>query len=126
MPRVRSGARLRIVLAECGWTWLPPLLWRLDKEWKGLQREIPWVTRPPSATLREHVRATVQPLDAPPEPQRLVEVIEQLGSDAFLLHASDFPHPHAATLEATLGGLAPSGLLARVREENPRSVYRLP
>ena len=38
---------LRVVLLESGFGWLPPLLWRLDKEWKGLRREIPWVKHAP-------------------------------------------------------------------------------
>ena len=37
---------LRVVVAECGFAWLPPLLWRFDKDWKGVWREVPWVKRP--------------------------------------------------------------------------------
>ena len=37
---------LRVVLIECGFAWLPPLLWRFDKDWKGVWREVPWVKRP--------------------------------------------------------------------------------
>lgn len=116
---------LRIVLAEGGWTWLPALLWRLDKEWKGLQREIPWVKRSPSAAIREQVRLTVQPIDAPPEPRFLLEVLDQLGSDRMLVHSSDFPHPHAVELEEALVGLLPTGYARRVRDTNPRELYRL-
>ena len=54
---------LRVALLEGGFTWLPSLMWRLDKEWKGLRRDIPWVRRPPSETIRERVRLSVQPLE---------------------------------------------------------------
>jgi hypothetical protein len=26
---------LRVMVTECGFAWLPPLLWRFDKDWKG-------------------------------------------------------------------------------------------
>jgi predicted TIM-barrel fold metal-dependent hydrolase len=58
---------LRVALIEGGFTWLPPFLWRIDKEWKGIRREIPWVKRAPSEYIRQHMRFSLQPLDAPPE-----------------------------------------------------------
>ena len=39
---------LRVVLLECGFAWLPPLLWRFDKDWKAIWREVPWVKEKPS------------------------------------------------------------------------------
>jgi predicted TIM-barrel fold metal-dependent hydrolase len=83
---------LRIVLIEAGFTWLPPLMWRFDKNWKGLRREIPWVDRLPSEIIRESVRLTAQPLDEPEEPDRLLEVVDRLGSDRMLMFSTDYPH----------------------------------
>src|SRR5947209_7024396 len=31
---------LRVALVEGGWTWLPSLMWRIDKDWKGLRRAV--------------------------------------------------------------------------------------
>jgi predicted TIM-barrel fold metal-dependent hydrolase len=83
---------LRIVLVEAGFTWLPPLMWRFDKNWKGLRREVPWVDRLPSEMIRESVRLTAQPLDEPAEPERLLEVVDRLGSDRMLMFSTDYPH----------------------------------
>lgn len=85
---------LRVVIAEGGWTWLPSLMWRLDKEWKGLRFEIPWVNTAPSELIRKHMRFTLQPIDAPPLPEQLVQTLEQLESDEMLLYSSDYPHWH--------------------------------
>jgi len=83
---------LRVVLLGSGVTWLPSLLWRLDKNWKGVRREVPWVDRPPSEIVRSQVRLTVRPFDAPPE--AFPEVLAHLGSDAALLYAGgDGPVP---------------------------------
>ena len=59
---------LRIALIEGGFAWMPSLMWRLDKEWKGLRSNTPWVRRAPSDYIREHMRLTVQPVGAPPRP----------------------------------------------------------
>jgi predicted TIM-barrel fold metal-dependent hydrolase len=81
---------LRVVLIGSGVSWLPAWGWRLDKGWKGVRREVPWVDRPPSQVVRERVRLTVRPFDAPPE--AFPEVIAQLGSEDMLLYASG-PEP---------------------------------
>ena len=83
---------LRVVMAEGGWTWLPSLMWRLDKEWKGLRFEIPWVNQFPSDLIRKHVRFTLQPLDAAPDSKLLAQTIAQIESDELLLFSTDYPH----------------------------------
>jgi predicted TIM-barrel fold metal-dependent hydrolase len=39
---------LRILFTGFGFTWLPSLLWRLDREWRTFRHDIPWVLEPPS------------------------------------------------------------------------------
>jgi predicted TIM-barrel fold metal-dependent hydrolase len=116
---------LRIALVESGFTWLPPLLWRFDKEWKGLRREIPWTTRLPSEYVREHVGLTLQPIDGPPDAARLLRAIDQLGSDDLLMFSTDYPHWHFDEPEEALpAGLSP-GLKRKLLSENARRFYRL-
>ena len=116
---------LRITLIEAGWTWLPPHMWRFDKEWKNLRRLVPWVKRAPSEYIREHVRLTVQPLDAPADTRQLLQVVDQLGSDAMLLYASHYPRVHAANADEALIRHVPDTLARKVRSENARTFYRL-
>jgi predicted TIM-barrel fold metal-dependent hydrolase len=116
---------LRVALVEGGFTWLPALMWRMDKEWKGLRREVPWVRRAPSEYVREHIRLTLQPLGAPPDPRHLLQVIDQLGSDELLLFSTDYPHWHFdSSAEALPPGL-PDDLARKVLAENARALYRL-
>ena len=117
---------LRLALLEAGFTWLPAFMWRFDKEWKNLRQLVPWVKRAPSEYIREHVRLTVQPLDAPPTTGELLETLAQLASDDLLLYASDYPHGHTADpLHAFLPHL-PEGLARKIRGENARALYGLP
>jgi predicted TIM-barrel fold metal-dependent hydrolase len=115
---------LRVTLLESGVSWLTTHLWRFDKEWKNLRRQVPWVKRPPSEYIREHVRLTIQPFDGPAERGQLLEVIEQLGSDDMLLYSSDYPHQHAMRVEDLLLKL-PSALVDKVMRDNAEQWYRL-
>ena len=113
---------LRMSLVESGFAWLPAFMWRFDKGWRGLRREIPWTRRLPSEYIREHVRVTLQPVDGPPEPAELLRVIDQLGSEEMLMFSSDYPHRHTAEeLAAIPADLPNDGLLA----DNARCHYRL-
>jgi predicted TIM-barrel fold metal-dependent hydrolase len=97
---------LRVTLAECGSTWLPALLWRFDKDWKGVWREVPWLDRPPSEVVREHVRFSTAPVHLPGDPVAAREALDLLDP-ALLVHASDHPHQHgpgAGRLRAALTG----------------------
>jgi predicted TIM-barrel fold metal-dependent hydrolase len=114
----------RVTLIEGGFTWLPAHMWRFDKEWRNLRMLVPWVKRAPSLYMREHVRLTIQPLDAPPSRQHLLEIVDQLGSDEMLLYASDYPHLHHADTLALLAEL-PGGLAGKIASENARAWYRL-
>jgi uncharacterized protein len=113
---------LRIVLIESGFTWLPAFLWRLGKFWRGLRAEVPWVAAPPAEIVRERVRFTLQPIDAPADPAILLRVIEQMGSDRLLLFSTDHPHWQFDGSAALPEGL-PAGLAERVLAENALETY---
>ena len=117
------GARL--ALLESGFTWLPPFVWRFDKEWRNLRRLVPWVRRAPSAYIRQHVRFAIQPLDAPPEPRHLAQVLDQLGSDELLLFSTDYPHAHDADPQRALLAGLPAPRARKIRAANARAFYRL-
>lgn len=102
---------LKVVYSESGVAWLPPSLWRFDKTWRGVRAETPWVKLPPSEIVRNNVRLTLQPLDAPDEAGRLERISEHLGSDRVILFSSDFPHWHYEGTAAL--PLDPSSALAR-------------
>lgn len=115
---------LRVLCAESGFAWLPGFLWRFDKSWRGLRREIPWTRRLPSEYVREHVRFTFQPNDAPREPSEFLRVLDQLGSDELLLYSTDYPHWHGEHADAGLTALS-SDALEKILATNARSFYGL-
>jgi predicted TIM-barrel fold metal-dependent hydrolase len=115
---------LRLVLMECGFNWLPALLWRMDKHWRSLWPEIPWVKEQPSHYVRQHLRMTTSPAhlgDASDEQIR--ELVGMIGVET-LLYASDHPHDHGPSGERLLDALdEPSRNL--VLAGNAATLYRL-
>jgi predicted TIM-barrel fold metal-dependent hydrolase len=96
---------LRVALLECGFSWLPFLLWRLDKDWKAVWREVPWLKSKPSDYVYRHFRATTQPAQLPAEPTRRADAADLIRARDFLMFASDYPHDHGDGGEALLATL---------------------
>jgi len=114
---------LKLVLIESGVTWLPTLLWRTNKTWRGVRPEVPWIDRPPAELLREHVRLTLQPLDVPRgDPQRFARVLNHVGSDRMLLFSTDYPHWHFDGEDVLPDGLT-DDTLRRFMIDNPLETY---
>ncbi len=83
--------RLRLVLIESGFGWLPSLAWRLDKLWDRLKIETPHLKRLPSEYIHDHVWLTTQPMQEPETREHLLDTIEWIGWDR-LMFATDYPH----------------------------------
>jgi len=113
---------LTVVLMESGVSWLPAHLWRLTKFWKGLRSEVPWVSDPPISIVRERVRLTMQPMDAPDQPGLLARLIEHIGSDEMLLFSTDYPHWQFEGADALPPGLE-AGLARKMMIDNPLRTY---
>jgi predicted TIM-barrel fold metal-dependent hydrolase len=113
---------LKAVLVESGVSWLPSYLWRLEKFWRGVRLEVPWIDRPPKEIVRDHIRLTIQPFDAPSDPDIVRRLIDQLPSPDMLLFASDFPH-----WQFDGDDMLPVGIDTALRQkiliDNPRATY---
>jgi uncharacterized protein len=113
---------LKVVLIESGVTWLPAMIWRFGKDWRGIRAEIPWVKSTPGTIIRDHVRLTVQPLDGPSNPRDLQRILEHLGSEDILLFSTDYPHWQFEG-DAVLPSGFPENVLRKILLENPLATY---
>ncbi len=113
---------LTFVLMESGVSWLPAYLWRLTKFWKGLRSEVPWVSDPPASIVRDRVRLTLQPFDAPPDAGGIARLMDQIGSDEMLLFSTDYPHWQFEGDAAMPAGIDPA-LAKKIMAENPLRTY---
>jgi uncharacterized protein len=82
---------LRIVLVEHAFSWILPLMWRMDaiyearKSWLDIKRK-------PSDYVKDHIKFTTQPLDYPEDKTELTRALEWMEADRILLYSSDYPH----------------------------------
>ncbi|MCB1103367.1 MAG: amidohydrolase family protein [Opitutaceae bacterium] len=114
---------LKVALIEGGFAWLPALMWRLDKNYMGLQHEVPWLKKLPSDYIREHFRATTQPMEEPPDPRHLMSIIEMIGNDEFLMFATDYPHWDFDAPDRALPSIMPQELRNRILHCNAETFY---
>lgn len=114
--------RLKLVLVEGGFAWLPGLIWRLDKNWQCLRDEVPWVKQPPSAYLADHVRFTTQPFIEPERREHVSAMMDMIQADRTLMWSSDYPHWDFDDPVRVLSVL-PKELRRRVEAETAAELY---
>ena len=113
---------LMFLFSECGFAWLPDLMWRMDSYWKGGRTEVPWVKKPPSEYIRERVRFTSQPMIEPPKREHIAAVLDMIDAERTLIFSTDFPHWDADT-PADLAADLPDSIRRRVLVENAVELF---
>ena len=113
---------VKFVLIESGVTWLPAMMWRINKTWRGVRAEVPWLDRLPADIFRERVRLTIQPFDTPPAAAAITTLLEEFGSDDMLLFSTDYPHWHFDGTDAVPAGL-PEGMMRKMLVDNALATY---
>jgi uncharacterized protein len=113
---------LKVVVTEGGIAWLPDVMWRLDKNVKGLRDEVPWVKRLPSEYVFDHVRFTTQPFIEPRDNKHVAAICEMVRADRTLLFSSDYPHWDFDDPMNALN-VVPIDIRQRVRADNALETY---
>ncbi|CAA9274071.1 MAG: hypothetical protein AVDCRST_MAG77-3423 [uncultured Chloroflexi bacterium] len=118
--------QLSVVLLEGGAAWLTQLLWRLDKNFKPMRSECPWLTELPSAYLRRHVRFGTHRLERPADPAHLWTVLRPMDGARCLMYASGYPHwDMEAPEEVQVLTSAGEPDRTQIGHQNARALYRL-
>lgn len=116
---------LKFVLIEGGISWLPPLLWRFDKNWKALRATTPWVDRLPSEIVSDHILLTTQPIEEPENMKHLHQILAMFPAERMVMFSTDYPHWDGDTPDFALRYL-PEPLRAPVMYETAQQLYKLP
>lgn len=117
---------LKFVFVEGGFSWVLPLLWRMDKAWCHLADEVPWLRRKPSDYVRTNVRFTSQPIEEPDQLRDLFRTYDLIGASDLLMFSSDYPHwDYDSPVQATFRRL-PKSMRRNVMHQTATDLYQLP
>ena len=86
-----------------------------------MRAEVPWVNRSPAEIIRDNIRLTIQPFDAPDQ-DAVERIVAQIDADHMLLFASDYPHWQFEGDAITPAGFC-DALQRRIRVDNPLATY---
>ncbi|MQA25637.1 MAG: amidohydrolase family protein [Micromonosporaceae bacterium] len=113
---------LKVILTEGGLGWIPDVIWRLDKNVRGLRDEVPWIRRLPSEYVFDHVRFTTQPLPEPKRRLHLQVLCEIAQAERTLMFSSDYPHWDFDDPRHVLTAL-PAEIRRQVKADNAIATY---
>lgn len=82
---------LRVAFTEAGISWVPFLMYKMDKEYIERRREVPFLTEKPSHYLKKMYFAT-QPVEEPEDLGDLVKMMDLYDGEDTTIFASDWPH----------------------------------
>ena len=100
-------------------------MWRLDKNWRGLRSEVPWLTELPGDIVRRQVRATTQPMEETANPEHLLQILDMIGCEEFLMFSTDYPHWDFDAPDRALPKQIPARLRQKIRADNAAQLYAL-
>ncbi len=113
---------LKVAMVEAGFAWVPPFMWKMDIDWKGLRHQTPWVEKLPSEYLKDHIRFATQPMDEPDDPRALQDIVRWMAGERTLMFATDYPHWDWDDPEQVLVGF-PDELRQRIFWENAAETF---
>lgn len=113
---------LKFVISEAGFIWAIETMFKLDNNYLTLRDEVPWLTRPPSEYIRDHVWFTTQPFPEPPKREYVASLMEMVHAEETLLYSSDYPHWDFDDPIRALAAL-PADLKPRVYSANAAAVF---
>ncbi|HLH69680.1 MAG TPA: amidohydrolase family protein [Candidatus Dormibacteraeota bacterium] len=116
---------MKVILVEHAFSWILPLLWRMDKIYQARKGDLPHLKRKPSEYVYDHIRFTTQPLDYPDDMSELTRALEWMDAGRLLLFSSDYPHWTFDDPKWVVTHL-PKQMRDRIMFENGIELYHLP
>lgn len=119
-----SYPNLRFMILEGGFSWLPHVMWRLDREYRQGRVEVPWIKKLPSQHCRERLRLSTQPTEDISSDEWM-KLIDLMGTDDILVFSTDYPHFDFDDPDAAIPKSLPGGTRDKIFWKNAANFYGL-
>lgn len=107
-----------------GVAWLPPYLWRFDKNWKALRSECPWLREAPSEIVGRHFRFGSAGVSAVEPTAEFWNLMRSVPGEKLLLYASSYPRWDMDAVESSFVlQSSPDDLRNWLRSEGALAAY---
>lgn len=116
--------RLRFMVLEAGFSWLPHVMWRLDREYRQGRIEVPWIKKLPSEHIRARLKLSTQPTEDISADQWL-KLVDLMGTDEILVFSTDYPHFDFDSPAAAIPRTLPDDLREKILWKNAAGFYGL-
>lgn len=117
---------LKIVFTEAGVAWVPLMMWRMDRCYNEIRREVPFLEMLPSEYMRRQMWFGTQPFEEPTVPEHYGEMVRHYFGEENTVFCSDWPH-HDFDHPSAILGLPMSGDARRnIMGENAVKLFKLP
>lgn len=115
---------LRFMILEGGFSWLPHIMWRMDREYRQGRVEVPWIKKLPSQHCRERLRLSTQPTEDISS-ENWMKLIDLMGTDDILVFSTDYPHFDFDDPNAAIPKSLPAGTREKILWKNAANFYDL-
>lgn len=119
-----SYPNLRFIVLEGGFSWLPHVMWRMDREYRQGRVEVPWIKKLPSEHCRERLRLSTQPTEDI-SADNWMKLIDLMGTDDILVFSTDYPHFDFDDPNAAIPKSLPQGTREKILWKNAANFYDL-
>jgi len=116
---------LDFVFLENGLSWVPHMMWRLNKESSIRRNEAPLLQKSPEAYVRDQFYFASQPLGEPDDPTHMQQMVDIVGPES-IIFASDYPHwdfDHPVELDKHLDETFTPEEREQILTRNPATVF---
>lgn len=83
---------LKVMFIEGGVSWVPSLLWRFDKNYRGLRQEAPWLKMLPSEYVLRNCKFCTQPIEEPLKKEFIEQSFAMMEGWRTIVFSTDYPH----------------------------------
>lgn len=114
---------LKIIFGDGGYDFAATMMWRMDKDYRPMRPDMPWMSRLPSEYLLDNVRFVSRLMEGPTDETLAPQWAVMSDAERVLLYGSSYPAWDFLPVSGFFPGMG-DDFRRRVLHDNAASVYR--